>query len=139
MSGSGSSAGIHLPSADFVNALAYNYPFLWVGTPSGIFRYDGGGWSQLFADDSSEVYEVNCFLPQVLKTYIGTKQGLFVFANDSLKAVPDFEGERIVKLFKDGRDILVATRGSIFKLKGKEEILRPEQLTVSRISLADTE
>ena len=125
---------------DFVTALAYNYPFLWVGTPSGIFRYDGGRWNQLLLNDSSEVYEVNCFLPQILETYIGTEQGLFVYANDSLKAVPEFEDEQIINLFKDGKDILVATRFSgIFKLKGKEEILRPEHLSISRWDLAERE
>jgi len=125
---------------DFVTALEYSYPFLWLGTPSGIFRYDGGTWNQLFVSDSSEVYEVNCFLPRVLSTYIGTDQGLFVYANDSLQAVPDFQDTRIVGLFKDGKDILVATRDSgIFTLKGKEEILRPEQLPTSQPVWADTE
>lgn len=125
---------------DFVSALVYNYPFLWVGTPSGIFRYNGGSWKQLFIDDSSEVYEVNCFLPLVFKTYIGTRQGLFIFANDSLRAVPDLENMQIISLFKDGGDIMVATRNSgIFKLKGKEEILRPEQLLISRPFLAELE
>jgi hypothetical protein len=125
---------------DFVSVLAFNYPYLWIGTPSGIFRYDGGRWKQLFVSDSSGVYEVNCFLPLIFKTYIGTQQGLFIFANDSLKAVPDFENIQIIGLFKDGSDILVATRNSgIFKLKGKEEILRPEQLLISRHFLAELE
>ncbi len=125
---------------DFVTALEYSYPFLWVGTPSGIFRYDGGSWNQLFISDSSEVYEVNCFLPRALNTYIGTDQGLFVYANDTLQAVPEFADSRVVGLFKDGKDILVATRDSgIFTLKGKEEILRPEQLPTSQPIWADTE
>ncbi|MCD6162776.1 MAG: hypothetical protein J7K40_10235 [candidate division Zixibacteria bacterium] len=123
---------------DFVNALSYNYPYLWVGTPSGIFRFNGGSWNQLFVSDSSEVYEVNCFLPMFLRTYIGTEQGLFVFANDSLNAVPEFESEQVIGLFKEGKDILIATRDNgIFKLKGKEAILRPEQLTVTHWELAD--
>lgn len=124
---------------DFVIALEYSYPFLWVGTPSGIFRFDGGSWNQLFVSDSSEVYEVNCFLPRVFKTYIGTEQGLFVFANDSLKAVPEFEAEQVSGLFKDNKDIIVATRhNGIFSLKGKEAILRPEQLAHGQWELADT-
>ncbi|MCP4584078.1 MAG: hypothetical protein GY839_20895 [candidate division Zixibacteria bacterium] len=125
---------------DFVNTLEYNYPHVWVGTPSGIFKFNGGSWNQLFVSDSSEVYEVNCFLPRVLNTYVGTNQGLFVYANDSLQAVPDFQDTRIVGLFKDGKDILVATRESgIFTLKGKEEILRPEQLPTSQPVWADAE
>ena len=125
---------------DFVNTLEYSYPFLWVGTPSGIFRYNGGSWNQLFVSDSSEIYEVNCFLPRALDTYIGTDQGLFVFANDSLQAVPEFTDSRVVGLFRDGKDILVATRDNgIFTLKGREEILRPEQLPTSQPVWADTE
>ena len=126
---------------DFVTALQYCYPYVWVGTPSGIFRYDGASWQQLFADnDSSAVCEVNCILPRLLHTYIGTQQGLFVFANDTLEYIPEFENEQIVGLFKDGQDILVATReNGIFTFKGKEEILRPEQLPTNEPYLADTE
>ena len=123
---------------DFVTALEYSYPFLWVGTPSGIFRYDGGSWSQLFVSDSSEIYEVNCFLPRALNTYIGTEQGLFVYANDTLSAVPDFENEHVIGLFKGNKDIFVATReNGILTLKGKEEILRPDQLPIKEPYLAD--
>lgn len=125
---------------DFVTALEYCYPFLWVGTPSGIFRYDGGNWKQLFLRDSSEVYEVNCFLPRVFSTYIGTEQGLFVYANDSLRAEPDFIGKKVIGLFKGENDIYVATRDDgILTLKGKEQILRPEQLPIKEPYLADTE
>lgn len=124
---------------DFITALEYSYPYLWVGTPSGIFRYDGGVWQQLFVSDSSEVYNVNCVLPRLLNTYIGTEQGLFVFANDSLQAAPQFDTEKIVSLFKDGKDVLVATREhGIFTLKGKEGILRPEQLPTKEPYLAET-
>lgn len=132
---------------DFVSALNYSYPFLWVGTPSGIFRYDGGTWKQLFAADSSETYEVNCFLPLALHTYIGTEQGLFVYAGDSLTAVPEFADERIIGLCKDQKDVLVATRDNgIFNLshldpsgQGKEAVLRPEQLTADRNVMAATQ
>jgi len=125
---------------DFVSALNYSYPFLWVGTPSGIFRYDGGTWKQLFAADSSEIYEVNCFLPLALRTYIGTEQGLFVYAGDSLTAVAEFANERIIGLFRDQKDVLVATRDNgIFNLQGKEAVLRPEQLAVDRNVMAATQ
>lgn len=129
---------------DFVTALEYSYPFLWVGTPSGIFRYDGGSWCQLFVSDStdvsgeSEIYEVNCFLPRALNTYIGTEQGLFVYANDTLSAVPDFENTHVIGLFKGNKDIFVATReNGILTLKGKEEILRPDQLPIKEPYMAD--
>jgi hypothetical protein len=123
---------------DFVTALEYCYPYLWVGTPCGIFRFDGGKWQQLFESDSTEEYEVNCIMPRVFTPYIGTEQGLFVFANDSLHAVPEFECEQVMGIFKDNKDILVATRiNGIYKLPGKEEILRPEQLKSHRIELAE--
>ncbi len=125
---------------DFITALKYQYPYLWVGTPSGIFQYDGGSWKQLFLRDSTEIYEVNCFLPKVFSTYIGTEQGLFVYANDSLMAVPEFIGKPVVALYKAENDIFVATRSDgIVTLKGKEEILRPEQLPTIEPILADNE
>ncbi len=125
---------------DFVSALEYQYPYLWVGTPSGIFQHDGGEWKQLYLRDSTEIYEVNCFLPKVFSTYIGTEQGLFVYANDSLQAVPAFIGKPVIGLFKGDNDIFVATRSDgIVTLKGKEEILRPEQLPTIEPILADTE
>jgi hypothetical protein len=125
---------------DFVTALEYSYPFLWVGTPSGIFRYDGGSWKQLFLNDSTEIYEVNCFLLKVFSTYIGTEQGLFVYANDSLQVAPTFIGKKVIGLFKGDNDIYVATRNDgILTLSGKEEILRPEQLPIKEPILADTE
>ena len=125
---------------DFVTALEYQYPYLWVGTPTGIFQYDGGEWKELHLRNEDEIYEVNCFLPKVFQTYIGTEQGLFVYANDSLQAVPEFIGKPVIGLFKSEKDIYVATRSDgIVTLKGKEEILRPEQLPTIEPVLADTE
>lgn len=125
---------------DFINTLEYQYPYLWVGTPSGIFQYDGGQWKQLSLRDSNEVYEVNCFLPKVFSTYIGTEQGLFVYVNDSLQAVPEFIGKPVIGLYKGENNIFVATRSDgIVTLKGKEKILRPEQLPTLEPILANTE
>lgn len=125
---------------DFITALEYQYPYLWVGTPSGMFRYDGGEWKQLFLRDLTEIYEVNCFLPKVFSTYIGTEQGLFVYVNDSLQAVPEFIGKPVIGLYRGENDIYVATRSDgIVTLKGKEEILRPEQLPTIEPILADNE
>jgi ligand-binding sensor domain-containing protein len=43
---------------DYVNALEYVYPHLWVGTDEAVFRYNGGKWAQMFVADSSEFYNV---------------------------------------------------------------------------------
>ncbi len=114
----------------FVNALEYSYPYLWVGTDAGIFRYDGGRWAQLFASDSSESFAVNAILTTPAATYIGTENGLLRYASGSLKAVDDFNGMAIARLCADKKDVIVATReNGIYTYYGKEEIVSPEQLT----------
>jgi len=71
----------------YVNALEYTYPFLWVGTDEAVFRYDGGMWAQMFVADSSEYYDVTTIMTTPAATYIGTANGLLRFAGDSLKTV----------------------------------------------------
>ena len=113
----------------FVNALEFYYPYLWVGTDEAIYRYDGARWSQMFAADSSETYAVSNIMTTRAATYIGTEDGLLKFASDSLKAVEDFHGMAIAGLCLNKKDVIVATRrDGIFKFKGKEEIVSPEQL-----------
>lgn len=115
---------------DFVNALEYSYPFLWVGTDEAIFRYDGGQWAQMFVSDSSETYDVTCIMTTPAATYIGTGAGLLRFAQDSLAIDEFFEGSEIVGLCRSEKGVIVATReDGIFTYQGKEEIASPEQLT----------
>jgi hypothetical protein len=114
----------------FVNALEYSYPNLWVGTDAGIFRYDGGKWSQMFVNDSSEVYSVNTILCTSAATYIGTEGGLLRYTDGCLENVDDFEGMEVVKLCANPKDVFVATRtDGIYTYNGKEELVSPEQLT----------
>lgn len=115
---------------DFVSALEYYYPILWVGTEQAIFRYDGGKWSQMFVADSSETYNVTCVMATPAATYIGTDDGLLRFAQDTLAVSSDFDGLEIVGLCRSEKGVIVATRNDgIFTYKGKEEIVSPEQLT----------
>ncbi len=114
----------------FVNALEYSHPFLWVGTDESIFRYDGGTWQQMFIADSSETFDVTCVMTTPAATYIGTGSGLLRFAGDSLYAVDGFEGMAVAGLCVSDRDVIVATRNNgIFTFNGKEELVSPEQLT----------
>jgi len=114
---------------DFVSALEYYYPNLWVGTEQAIFRYDGGKWSQMFVADSSETYNVTCIMATPAATYIGTDDGLLRFAKDTLAVSADFDGMEIVGLCRSEKGVIVATRNDgIFTYKGKEEIVSPEQL-----------
>jgi ligand-binding sensor domain-containing protein len=117
-------------SFDYVNALEYSYPHLWVGTDEGIYRYDGGKWAQQFVADSSEVYETRCFLTTPAATYIGTVDGLLRFAADSMVTVDSFEGCDIAGLCRSEKGVVVATRANgIYAFNGKEELVSPEQLT----------
>jgi ligand-binding sensor domain-containing protein len=114
----------------FVNALDYSYPNLWVGTDEGIFRYDGGKWSQLFVNDSSEVYAVTSIMTARAATYIGTEGGLLRYSDGCLETADDFMGMAITKLCATKKDLIVATRtNGIYTYNGKEEIVSPEQLT----------
>ncbi len=114
----------------YVQALEYTYPFLWVGTEEAIFRYDGGKWAQMFVADSSEYYDVTCIMTTPAATYIGSIDGLLRFAGDTLKAVDGFEGMQIAGLCRSEKGVLVATcNNGIFTFNGKEQIVSPEQLT----------
>ena len=114
----------------FINALEYTYPYLWVGTDQGIFRYDGGKWAQMFVSDSSEVYSVNSIMTTAAATYIGTENGLLRYAGDTLKIVDNFKGMPIAKICADKKDVIVATKeDGIYTYNGKEELVSPEQLT----------
>ncbi len=62
-------------------------------------------------------------------TYIGTADGLFRFAADTLKITEGFEGMEIAGLCRSEKGVLVATRNNgIFTFNGKEQIVSPEQL-----------
>jgi len=114
---------------DYVNALEYVYPFLWVGTDEGVFRYDGGKWAQMFVADSSEFYNVTAIMTTPAATYIGTADGLLRFSGDSLKAVDGYAGMEIAGFCRSEKGVLVATRNNgIFTFNGREEIVSPEQL-----------
>lgn len=114
---------------DYVNALEYVYPFLWVGTDEAVFRYDGGKWAQMFVADSSEYYDVTAIMTTPAATYIGTTDGLLRFAGDSLKVVEGYEGMEIAGFCRSEKGVLVATRNNgIFTFNGREEIVSPEQL-----------
>jgi ligand-binding sensor domain-containing protein len=113
-----------------VNALEYSYPNLWVGTDNGIYIYNGGKWNQMFVCDSSESYEVTCFLSTRAATYVGTEHGLLKYANDTLTNVENFAGDAIAGLCVNGKNVIVATReNGIYTYNRKEEIVSPEQLT----------
>ena len=115
-----------------VKALEYRYPFLWVGTDEGVYRYDGGQWAQMFVSDSSETYNVRNLLTTPAATYIGTTDGLLRFADDQMTEVEDFAGWDIAGLCRTDKGVVVATRGNgIFTFNGKEKLVSPEQLTPS--------
>jgi hypothetical protein len=114
---------------DYVNALEYVYPHLWVGTDEAVFRYDGGKWAQMFVADSSEFYNVTAIMTTPAATYIGTSDGLLRYASDRLKVVEGYEGMEIAGFCRSEKGVLVATRNNgIFTFNGREEIVSPEQL-----------
>ena len=114
---------------DYVNALEYVYPHLWVGTDEAVFRYDGGKWAQMFVTDSSEYYDVTAIMTTPAATYIGTTNGLLRYASDSLKVVEGYDGMEIAGFCRSEKGVLVATRNNgIFTFNGREEIVSPEQL-----------
>jgi len=114
---------------DFVTALEYNYPNLWVGTEHTLFRYDGGKWAQMFVADSSETYNVTCVMTTPAATYIGLADGLLRYSDNTLVRNAEYDGMEVVGLCRSDKGVLVATRNDgIFTYKGKEEIVSPEQL-----------
>ena len=52
---------------------------LWVGTPKGLFRFDGKGWKNY--EKELGVHRVNALVSQGASIWIGTDDGLFVYRN----------------------------------------------------------
>jgi Predicted periplasmic ligand-binding sensor domain len=52
---------------------------LWVGTPKGLFRFDGKAWKSY--EKELGVHHVNALASQGASVWIGTDDGLFVYRN----------------------------------------------------------
>ena len=116
-----------------VNALEYQYPFLWVGTDMGLYRFNGGQWNQMFANDSTETFEVTSIMSTAAATYIGTSDGLMRCASDTLRWIDNFNGLNIAGFCRNDKGVVVATRfDGIYTFNGKEELVSPEQLRLCK-------
>jgi len=99
---------------DYVTALNYHWPHLMVGTPGGLYRFDGGAWDIHTGDSSdfpggwiSDIAFANH------RWYVGTvDDGLWGMVGSSFFPVEELAGKSItrIKVFRD--DVYVGTQTS---------------------------
>lgn len=105
-----------------VNCLASAFQREWVGTPKGVYVYDGGSWDLI--DNQDNLYD-----PQVLSLargknfmYFGTGSGLFSWFNGSLCPLDWSEGLAATSLAVSQGRYLVGTEreGATLKTPSRE-------------------
>ena len=116
--------------------------YIWIGTDSGLYRYDGSEFT-LFSMDSNidgSIYGINCILlTEAGNLYVGTENyGLFLYDNGVFNRVPEaynMEISTIYEMYEDTEGtIWLGTSQGIYMLsKDAIEAVENEQLSNSRI------
>jgi len=97
-----------------VTTLAYKWPSLMVGTPEGLYRYDGGTW-EAYAD--GETGFPGAWITDIVfanhRWYIGTvDHGLWILAGASFFPVEELAGASITRIETFRNDVYVGTQNS---------------------------
>jgi len=102
---------------DHVTALDYNHRHLYVGTPNGMFVYDGGRWETVSIDEGLPSNEVTAIDATGWIVRIGTTAGLATLFNNEVTLVEKLSNYTITAVgVSDGRIIAgTAQQGLVIK------------------------
>jgi len=107
---------------DFASALGYNYNRLFVGTPDGLWVFDGGRWKLYDPDDGLFDCDITAISFKGWKILAGTRGwGHFEIFEDVVTPMYWTEAIQITSLDSDGELVVVGTeKDGIFVQRGKE-------------------
>ncbi|MFH2057096.1 MAG: hypothetical protein ABIJ61_14145 [bacterium] len=105
-----------------VNCLESAFQRLWVGTPKGVYVYDGGSWDLIDREDNLYDPEVMSLARGQNFMYFGTESGLFSWFDGSLCPLDWSEGLEAGALAVSQARYLVGTpkEGAVFKTPRRE-------------------
>jgi ligand-binding sensor domain-containing protein len=105
-----------------VNCLQSAFQRLWVGTPKGVFVYDGGSWDLIDSEDKLYDPEVLSLARGKTFMYFGTGSGVFSFFDGSLCPLDWSEGLEVGSLAISAGRYLVGNErgGAYFKTPRRE-------------------
>jgi len=100
-----------------VTALDFGKNHLYVGTPDGLFIYDGGRWEEKTAADGLPSGAITALDASYWVVAIGTDAGVATFFNEEFDTVGPLEQTRAAALARVDKQLLVLTDGGELKIK----------------------
>lgn len=124
---------------DDVTALASWNNHLYLGTPNGMFIYDGGRWTELGVDDglpSEQIFAINA---DGWVIYVGTSAGTVSYFKETFRPVSKLAERSVMSLMRYGKKLVVGTQFEGLLLKSDavlKTMVAPHQDETAKSDLA---
>ncbi len=94
---------------DYVNCLDYGHGYLYLGTDSGLYVFDGGRWQTLTVANGLPSDNITALDASAWVVYIGTEAGITSYFNNEFKPVKSLENHCATVLRQSSKGLLVGT------------------------------
>lgn len=102
---------------DDVTALAYNHDHVYLGTPNGMFVYDGGRWETVDTVDGLPTSHVTSIDASGWVVYVGTTGGLSSYFDNTVTPVDRIGDFAVTAIARSGNRIIAGTEANGIILK----------------------
>ncbi|MBD3402859.1 hypothetical protein GF420_08180 [candidate division GN15 bacterium] len=123
---------------DRVTALDYKYNHLYVGTPAGLFIYDGGRWDQLTAENGLPSGDITAIDASYWVVVIGTDAGATSYFDGDLMPLDKLNNVEVTSTARYNKKIIVGTANGDLVVKSgpvvRSLINRPSDSSVDLFS-----
>lgn len=94
---------------DYATALAFAHNHLYLGTPNGMFVFDGGRWETVSAEQGLPNDVITSIDAAGWVVYVGTPDGMVSWFNQEVNPVARMEGQAITSICRAGSRIIAGT------------------------------